>query len=150
MTGLSQEMVSYDLRAVQEQWRNIPQAELNELKTIQLTKIDNLEREYWEAWQDSKKPTKSTSTGKRGNVINLSARSTEKNGNPAYLQGVERCIAERAKILGLYAPTKNELSGANGGPIQTGLSQSTIDAIKYQILGIPDSSIVALPAAMDN
>lgn len=115
--GVSQEQVSYDLRAIQKQWRDLPQAEINELRNKQLAKIDCLEREYWEAWQNSKKPKDITNTSKEGDRIRASKRSEPRNGNPQFLQGIERCIAERNKMLGLYAATKNEVTGADGAPL---------------------------------
>ena len=110
LTGLSQVMVSYDLAAIQKQWRDVPQAELNELKAKELAKIDNLERTYWEAWENSKKSIKSTSTAKDGEKIKLGTRSQERNGNPQFLQGVERCVDRRIKLLGLDAPAKSEVN----------------------------------------
>ena len=61
-----------------------------------------------------------------------------------HLQSIDRWIRlceSRRKLLGLDAATKNELTGADGAPIQAGLSSATIDAIKSQILGIPTKSI---------
>lgn|GEM_PF-1806936 len=154
IVGISQEMVSYDLKAVQKQWRDIPQAELTELKAKELAKIDHLEMTYWQAWHDSKKPTESTKQSKQvgSDSGTVEKRSQTKNGNPAYLQGVERCISARVRILGLDAPVRSEIAGADGSPIQAGLSQVTIDAIKSQILGIPistASSSLALSTEVD-
>ncbi len=110
IVGISQEMVSYDLKAVQKQWRDIPQAELTELKAKELAKIDHLEMTYWQAWHDSKKPTESTKQSKQlgSDSGTVEKRSQTKNGNPAYLQGVERCISARVRILGLESDRTSE------------------------------------------
>lgn len=149
LLGVSQQQIAYDLKAVQVKWRDVPEFELSELKVKQLAKIDILEREYWEAWQNSKKPKDTTNTSKDGDRIRVGKRSEPRNGNPQFLQGIERCIAERNKMLGLYAATKSELTGADGAPIQAGLSSATVDAIKSQILGIA-SSPPALSAEVDS
>ena len=112
VTGLSQEMVSYDLRAVQKYWRDIPQAELNELKAKELAKIDHLERTYWDAWEKSQQLKEVINTSKQGKVLKVSKRTQPtSNGNAQYLHGVQWCISERCKLLGLSAPVKTELSG---------------------------------------
>lgn len=149
LLGISQQQVSFDLKAVQSHWRDVPGLQLTELKTKQLAKIDLLEQEYWEAWQNSKKPKDVTNTSKEGDRIRVGKRSEPRNGNPQFLQGIERCIAERNKMLGLYAATKSELTGADGAPIQAGLSSATVDAIKSQILGISTSPF-ALSAEVDS
>jgi len=90
-------------------------------KREELASIENLKREYWQAWErslDEKTKTRTEQStapdrvDKKGNPIKAkgSAKATvEKEmmlGNPAYLAGIQWCISERAKILGLYAPNK--------------------------------------------
>jgi hypothetical protein len=38
-------------------------------------------------------------------------RTEQQNGSSTFLYGIERCIAERCKILGLYAPTDVNVTG---------------------------------------
>ena len=101
--GVCQQQVAYDLKVIQLQWRSLSDAELTELRAKELAKIDLLEKTYWQAWHDSKKPTKSTKQSKKiGSDVGSVEKKTEcKNGNPAYLQGVERCVGARVRILGL-------------------------------------------------
>jgi len=153
--GVCQQQVSYDLKAIQKQWQDIPSAKLDELKAKELTRIDNLERTYWEAWEKSQQPKEITSSAKVGEKVKVGKRTEQRNGNPAYLSGVQWCIERRCKLLGLDAPTKSEITGAEGGPIVAGLSEATIDAIKFKILGIPTAKsegngTTSLPATMDN
>lgn len=90
----------------------------------QLAKLDRLEAEYWEGWRRSQveRAVKSSRQVKRnggrttldadGNVsavtptelTEASLRTETALGNPAFLAGVERCIQERSRLLGLYAP----------------------------------------------
>lgn len=150
---MTQEMVSYDLRAIQVEWRDVPKQELNELKVKELARIDILERTYWQAWERSLEPRESTNEVDDGDRIKISKRTTPSNGNPAFLKGVMDCIDRRCKLLGLDAPIKSEVSGANGSSIIAGLSDGTINTIKSQILGIdlevqPDG-VAPLPTELD-
>jgi hypothetical protein len=43
-----------------------------------------------------------------GEQISETSRTEERDGNPAFLAGVERCIKMRMDLLGLNAPTKSE------------------------------------------
>lgn len=114
---VSQQQVSYDLRAVQAQWRDIPAKQIDELKNKELARIDQLERTYWEAWVDSKKAKETTSTAKEGDRLKVGKRSEQRNGNPQYLAGVQWCIERRIKLLGLDAPVKSEITGTDGAPL---------------------------------
>src|SRR5687767_9302737 len=53
--GLSRQQIGYDLNAVREEWLRSAVMDFDAKKAEQLAKIDRLEREYWDAWQDSKK-----------------------------------------------------------------------------------------------
>lgn len=107
---VSQQQVSFDLKAVQAQWRDMPAAKIDELKNKELARIDQLERTYWEAWVDSKKAKETTSTAKEGDRLKVGKRSEQRNGNPQYLAGVQWCITTRCKILGLDAIRNDEVS----------------------------------------
>lgn len=109
---VSQQQVSYDLKAVQQAWRDMPLAQLSELKAKELARIDQLERTYWEAWEKSQQPKETTSTAKEGEKLKVGKRSEQRNGNPAFLKGVMDCIDRRCKLLGLDAPVKSEVTSA--------------------------------------
>lgn len=96
LLGISRAMVAYDLKAIQEQWRGDTVRDLDADKAWELAKIDELERTYWAIWESSRET---------------------RDGNPAYLGGVLKCIQRRAKLLGLDAPAKREHAGPGGGPI---------------------------------
>ena len=124
--GLTQQQVSYDLKTIQTRWRTDTTINLDEAKQKELAKIDELEREYWQAWETSKgEKTKARQeiNGKdKDGKPNVTKQVMEKDqmlGNPAYLTGVQWCISERCKLLGIYAPAKQEVTGKNGEPLQT-------------------------------
>ena len=122
--GLSQGMISNDLKLIQKRWREETAFNLDEAKSMELARLDTLEREYWAAWERSKserakKRQETDGKAKDGkpNVKKLSIQMEQRDGNPAFLDGVRNCIADRRKLLGLDAPTKSELTGANGGAL---------------------------------
>lgn len=113
--GLSQPQISYDLTEIRSRWRTDTTINLDEAKQKELARIDTLERTYWEAWErtleeKTKTRTEQSKTGEGSNAKAATAKATiEKEtllGNPAYLAGVQWCISERCKILGIYAPAK--------------------------------------------
>lgn len=117
--GLTQQQVSYDLRVVQKRWRESTTMDLDEAKQKELSRIDELEREFWAAWESSKAErtkARQESDGtkdKSGKAVikKSSMEKEQRDGNPAFLQGVLSCIDRRCKLLGLDAPEKKELSG---------------------------------------
>jgi hypothetical protein len=95
--------------------------------TIELEKINVLELEYWNVWEKSKADRKKKSIKKKTTVASKSItdrklpveETTEYNdtemvnmGDPRYLTGIQWCIEQRCKLLGIGAPTKVEMSGS--------------------------------------
>ena len=115
--GLTQQQVSYDLRTIQKRWRESTTMNLDEAKQKELSRIDELEREFWSAWESSKAErtkARQESDGtkdKEGKVVvkKSSMEKEQRDGNPAFLQGVLSCIDRRCKLLGLDAPEKSEV-----------------------------------------
>ncbi|MFQ6026919.1 MAG: hypothetical protein ACE5Q6_05315 [Dehalococcoidia bacterium] len=109
---LTQQMVSYDLKAIQEQWRKNTTINLDEAKLKELARIDALERTYWAAWESSLAEKETDSTERREGATSVSTKASikkeQRDGNPAFLEGVMNCIKERSKLLGLYAAVKTE------------------------------------------
>lgn len=105
---ISQQQVSYDLKILQDRWRKAALRDLDTAKAEQLAKIDELEREYWRAWEESKETYESSVTEKvtAGETSRLKAylRKEDRVGDPRYLAGVQWCIERRCKLLGLDAP----------------------------------------------
>jgi predicted transcriptional regulator len=102
--GLTQQMVSYDLSELRRSWTDRAVNALEAARAEELAKIDNLEREYWDAWQSSKKEGVETSventTGDKA-ITKAGQRKKGRDGNPAFLQGVQWCIDRRCKLQGL-------------------------------------------------
>lgn len=117
---VTQATISRDLKALREQWLASALIDINEAKGRELAKIDALEVEYWEAWRRSIGEQIRERTKAKGISIDGQAGSPkqiEKTvqkftliGDPRFLQGIERCIDKRCKILGLDAPQIVEVS----------------------------------------
>lgn len=110
---LSQRMISYDLKKLQEAWRASALIDIDEAKARALAKVDRLEREYWTAWERSRKDSVIiTQAGKKPAEGEMSApdrvtRITKpQEGNPRFLAGVQWCIERRCKIIGVDEPTR--------------------------------------------
>lgn len=115
---LSYQQIGYDLRSLAKMWREEARAEVDEAKAKALAELKILQATYWEAWERSL--TERTKTKQEKNAIGVGKASVEKEtllGNPAYLAGVQSCIEQRCKIIGLYAPTKSEVTGKDGAPL---------------------------------
>lgn len=111
---LSRQQIGFDLKTIQRRWRESTTINIDEAKQRELSRIDELERTYWQAWERSVEQRTRTSTEKVSGENGRSKASVQKEdmlGNPAYLAGVMDCIKERCKILGIYAPEKQEQSG---------------------------------------
>jgi len=115
--GVAQPQIAYDLKEIRQRWRESSIRDFDEDRNQELERIDILEREYWSAWERSKEEKTRTRQTKHGDISSASVEKETLLGNPAYLSGVERCIELRCKILGLYAPIKNEVAGKDGAPI---------------------------------
>ena len=114
---LSRQMISYDLKRVQEAWLESSIRDFDELRAQELAKIDTLERTYWDAWERSCEDAETRRiVGNAESPNRVSKTSKTQNGNPQFLAGVERCIERRCKLLGLDAPTRNDIT-SNGEPI---------------------------------
>jgi hypothetical protein len=126
VVGVSQGQVNHDLKLIQTRWRESSIMDMNEAKQRELARLDELEREYWAAWEQSKNErtrARQESDGKskdgKPNVVRATMEKEQRDGNPAFLAGVMSCIERRCKLLGLDAPAKAELTGKDGGPIKT-------------------------------
>jgi len=126
--GITQQQVGYDLRIIQKRWIKETILNLDQHRIKELGKIDQLEREAWDAWEKSKDESnvkityaKGLTQDKEGKLTSSSLDKTNKvedgNGNPKYLEIVLKCIERRCKMLGIDAPAKVEHSGDGKNPI---------------------------------
>ena len=121
--GLTETTVSRDLAWLHAQWAARYADALDAHKAAELAKIDALERTYWQEWEASrtehKRTTQHAEAGTQGQPTPKRATVTteRRDGNPAYLAGVQWCIERRCKLLGLDAPARAEVTGKDGAPL---------------------------------
>ena len=119
--GLSRQQITYDVKLLQARWRQSSLHDFDAARGQELAKIDELERTYWVAWEHSLQERQTTTTkrvdvgvpGEQGGSARAEAqlRKEQRDGNPAYLEGVRWCIERRCRLLGLDAPEQIEHSG---------------------------------------
>lgn len=126
--GVSQQQISKDLNAIRKEWLASAIRDFDEAKSQELAKIDLVEVEYWRAWtrsQEDKEITYSETGGKFGGKSG--ERREGQAGNPAFLDGVLKCIERRCKILGIDAPERQELSGPGGTPLLPSIREVVVE-----------------------
>jgi hypothetical protein len=99
--SVSQALVSADLRAVCDQWRQSALRDFDLIREIELKKLERIERESWAAWERSQKPAQSADI--REGDAGGAARKRIRNqyGDPRFLGQVNQCIVSRRAMLGL-------------------------------------------------
>lgn len=106
---LSLVQIGYDIQHIIAGWRKQATGDIERAKGLELGKLVTLELEYWDAWKRSCQPREITRTAKTDGeraTTSASFRKEQRDGNPAFLQGVMSCIERRCKILGIDAPVK--------------------------------------------
>lgn len=106
---LTQQTISRDLKMIQRDWQRSTIVKFDEARAQELAKIDNLEREYWKAWERSKTEKKHSEKEKTEGVQLKEVTRVEKwelIGDHRFLEGVQWCINRRCELLGLDAPKR--------------------------------------------
>lgn len=104
--AVSQPTVSSDLKAIRRQWRDSQVRDFDEAVQLELKKLETVEREAWQGWQRSQLPqeTSRVMQGTDGKRAEKTVR--QQQGDPRYLELIQRTIAARRALLGLDAPTR--------------------------------------------
>lgn len=109
----TQPTISKDLKAIRTAWREGAVRDFDAAREQELDKIDHLERVYWQAWdrscQDKTRSRTKRRTGGPAVQDEAGLEREQRDGNPAYLDGVQWCIERRCKLLGLDAPERHVL-----------------------------------------
>jgi hypothetical protein len=106
--GIHPNQVARHIASAKQRWLTSIVHNFDQLRNEELSKIDLLEQTYWQAYEDSKTPLKTTLEIQRLRDAGTETTTAESHGDSRFLQGVERCIERRCKLLGLDAPTKIE------------------------------------------
>jgi hypothetical protein len=112
--NVSRQQIGYDLKLLHQRWRESALADFDAKKAAELAKMDELERTYWVAWERScqarEVTTQEKTQGGEGQAgdgrLKAGVRTEQRDGNPEFLRGIERCIELRCKIIGAFAAVK--------------------------------------------
>jgi len=115
-----------DVKSLLAEWRENRLADTDDAVQLELERIDDTVRELWEQWEKSKEDYVKTTNTRKGaprrneetgqnEVRTYSVEERTNNvvglGNPAYIAEIRQQLSERRKLLGLYAPEKQDISG---------------------------------------
>lgn len=131
--------VHRDIRCLLDEWRESRLDDMDDALQLELSRIDDTVRELWEQWEKSKEDYTRTQMKRRGmpasrNQNGQTAQNQEGQnqnndrirtlvveektqnvvglGNPSYIAEIRQQLAERRKLLGLYAPEKKDIQGS--------------------------------------
>ena len=125
----STQTVHKDVQTLLKEWRESRLEDMDDALQLELTRIDDTVQELWEQWEKSKEDYTRTQRKRKGaparsgNQDNNSPGggirtfSVEEKtqqvimlGNPAYIAEIRQQLAERRKLLGLYAAEKRNIT----------------------------------------
>ena len=118
--------VHSDIKGLLEEWRENRIEDMDAALQLELERIDDTVRELWEQWEKSKtdytktarkqkgSPSRDSETGQTS-IRTYQTERTETEvirlGDPSYISEIRMQLAERRKLLGLYAPEKKDIQG---------------------------------------
>lgn len=139
---LNQADIHLDLQEIRNSWLQSTLVDFNTAKAKELARLDEAEREAWEAWERSKEKHVRIEYDVGDDQVAFSKdivvpvhRSRKHKvieatiGDIKYLEMVERMIKMRCDILGLFQAQKIQVDWRVEA-LQSGLDESTIDAVK--------------------
>ena len=120
-------VVHRDISVLLKEWRESRLDDMDDALQLELTRIDDTVRELWEQWEKSKEDYTRTQRKRKGAPARNASQSGDNGirtysveehtqdviglGNPAYISEIRQQLAERRKLLGLYAPEKRDIQG---------------------------------------
>lgn len=143
--------VARDVNSLLEEWRESRLTDMDKALQLELERIDETVRELWEQWEKSKEDYTATTNTRKGaprrneetgqsEIKTYSVESREQGvvglGNTAYITEIRNQLAERRKLLGLYAPEKKVVEGKVDTNIElTNMTEAEIQAEIARIKG---------------
>lgn len=118
---ISHVTVYHHTKEILEEWRESRKEMINTIVEREVAKLDMMEFEAWQAWEQSKKgKSKTKVTGGRivnGQIAESAPGTAERTietttGDPRYMMIVLTCIDKRRELLGYGAAKKVEHSGS--------------------------------------
>jgi hypothetical protein len=143
--GVGVATVHRDLKAVHARWQDIAVQSRDAWVSKELARLTLVERAAWKAWRASQKDREVITVKKTDEGTERTVRREGQAGDPAFLRRVLDCIARRCELLGLNAPTRQEHTGPNGGPIPLAAVQLTDEQLYAIAQGGSQGVIEAAP-----
>ncbi|MDR0385103.1 MAG: hypothetical protein LBH60_03400 [Prevotellaceae bacterium] len=119
--------VESDVKRLIKRWQEENLKNIDEAINIELETIKGTIKELWEQWELSKKPFMEEKSSQKGIPVEIEGEQKngitevseqkskkERTGNVAYVAEIRNQEIERRKLLGLYAPGKQEVTGKDG------------------------------------
>lgn len=121
--------VHKDVQTLLDEWRENRIEDMDAALQLELERIDDTVRELWEQWEKSKTDYTKTARKQKGSPARdnqtgataIRTYQTERTetevirlGDPSYISEIRQQLAERRKLLGLYASTRTEITGKDG------------------------------------
>lgn len=106
--AVGQATVSADLKRIRAAWRDSGLRDFDAAISEQLEALALVEREAWEAWERSKRPSHTAVI--QGPADEQQTRQTLKHrdGDPRFLEQVQKCLARSRELLGLGDARRRE------------------------------------------
>ena len=154
-TTCSTRTVWNDINELLDEWRESRIQDVDARLQLELERIDDCILELWEQWDKSKEdwvreynkrigqPVPADGNPEQTEIQTVKRENSTENkiglGNPAYIAEIRQQLAERRKLLGLYAPEKRDISGRLETAVDiTNMSETEIQA---EIQRITDSLV---------
>jgi predicted transcriptional regulator len=143
--SVSRACVSRDIKAIRQEWREDRVATIEEQRIIENAKIDQIEREAWQQWEKSKQAevverveSDVETAGRRSKAKAVAKREIKttrgKTADARFMTVIQWCSEQRAKINGLYAPTKIAPTTPDGEkPYQPDMSEFSDDELELLV-----------------
>jgi len=123
--------VHNDVQTLLAEWREHRLEDTDLAVQLELQRIDDTIRELWDQWEKSKKDYKKKTNKRKGRPEQSAKPGQGKDepqqlktyaaedtvtevimlGDVAYIAEIRKQLAERRKLLGLYAPEKRDITG---------------------------------------
>lgn len=126
LASYSTKTVHSDIQTLLGEWRENRLENMDYALQLELERIDDTVRELWAQWEKSKQDYTKTTSKRKGAPVrdNKAGTSTIKTyqkeetetevirlGDVSYISEIRQQLAERRKLLGLYAPEKKDITG---------------------------------------
>ena len=145
----STQTVHKDVQTLLKEWRESRLGNMDDALQLELARIDDTVRELWEQWEKSKEDYTKTQRrrkgapktkddgggGDDGGIRTFSVEEQTEQvvrlGNPTYIAEIRQQLAERRKLLGLYAPEKRDIKGEVS--VSRPPSEMTVEEIEKEL-----------------